>query len=401
MATAGGDAQEPCCLGETVLGRLLDESHRLHPDRLAPMVARELAALGMSGVVVYVVDFEQHLLMPLGGDGLPDQDPLDIDTTTAGRAFRAERVIEEPAEGSGSGVRLWIPVVDGSERLGILAVTVAAVDDVLRRRARHVAAVVASMVVSKKLHGDRIELTRRLRPMDLAAELRWTMLPPLTYVNDRVAVSGILVPAYEIAGDSFDYAMNGDIAHVAIVDAMGHGLEASRMANLALASYRSSRRQGLDLIASYGALDRIVTAEFGPDRFVTGQLATLDITTGTLTWLNAGHPAPILLRGRSSTVDLTADVCLPMGLGDLSATLTDVALQPGDCVLFFTDGVSEARSADGELFGRTRLGDLLVEVSAAGETPAEMMRRLCHAVLAHQNDTLQDDATLLVVCWSG
>ena len=399
MAQAGGEPAEQLCLGEKVIGRLLDESHRLHPDRLAPMVARELAGLGMSDVVVYVVDFEQHLLMPLPGDGLPDHDPLDIEATTAGRAFRTEQLLEEPADDGR--VRMWIPVVDGSERLGILGVTVAAVDELLRRRARHVAAVVASMVVSKKLYGDRIELTRRLRPMDLAAELRWTMLPPLTYVNDRVAISGILVPAYEIAGDSFDYAMNGDVAHVAIVDAMGHGLEASRMANLALASYRSSRRQGLDLIASYSALDRIVSAEFGPDKFVTGQLASMDVTTGTLTWLNAGHPAPILLRGRSSTIDLTAEVSLPMGLGDVSATLAEAALEPGDCVLFFTDGVSEARSRGGELFGRKRLAELLVQVSADGETPAEMMRRLCHAVLAHQHETLQDDATLLVVCWMG
>ena len=402
MAQAPGDSGGHCCLGETVFGRLIDKSHRLHPDRLAPMVARELGPLGMSDVVVYVVDFEQHLLMPVPGEGLPDRDPLDIDATAAGRAFRTERLIEEPERpGTDASVRMWIPMVDGSERLGILAVTVASVDDVLRRRALHVAAIVASMVVTKKHYGDCIELTRRLRPMDLAAELRWTMLPPLTYVDDRVAVSGVLVPAYEIAGDSFDYAMNGEVAHVAIVDAMGHGLEASRMANLALASYRSSRRQGLDLIASYGALDRIVTAEFGPDKFVTGQLASLDVTTGTLTWLNAGHPPPVLLRGRSSTIDLIADVSLPMGLGDVSPTLAEAALEPGDCVLFFTDGVSEARSADGTLFGRRRLGELLVQVSADGEKPAEMMRRLCHAVLAHQNDTLQDDATLLVLCWMG
>jgi len=363
------------------------------------MVARELALLGMTDVVLYVVDFEQHLLVPVPGDGLPLEVPLDIDSTIAGQAFRTERLIEEPTPGGHQ--RMWIPIVDGSERLGILAATVATADDVLRRRARHVAAVVASMLVSKQLYGDRIELTRRLRPMHLAAELRWTMLPPLTYVDDRVSVSGILVPAYEVAGDSFDYAMNGDTAHLAIIDAMGHGLEASRMANLALASYRSSWRQGLDLIASYEALDRIVAAEFGPEKFVTGQLARLDVTTGALTWLNAGHPAPILLRGRTSTSDLKADVSLPMGLGDLPTTLAQAALSPGDCVLFFTDGVTEARSSAGELFGRKRLAELLVQVSADGETSAEMMRRLCHAVLAHQNETLQDDATLLAVCWPG
>jgi len=118
-----------------------------------------------------------------------------------------------------------------------------------------VASIAAELIVSKSCFGDNLVLACRLRDMDLAAELRWATLPPLTYTRDRVAISGLLEPAYEIAGDAFDYAVNGDVAHLAVVDAMGHGLEASRMANLAIASYRHSRRRGLDLIGTFQAMD--------------------------------------------------------------------------------------------------------------------------------------------------
>jgi serine phosphatase RsbU (regulator of sigma subunit) len=76
-------------------------------------------------------------------------------------------------------------------------------------------------------------------------------------------------------------------------------------------------------------------------------------------------------------------------------------LEPGDTVLFYTDGIIEARCATGEQFGRKRLGDMLVRYAAAGTTIAETVRKLCHGVLAHQDGVLQDDATLLLLSWVG
>ncbi len=404
-------------LGERVMGSLLASCQRLHPDRLASVVAEELAGLDMTDVCVYVVDLDQRLLIPLPGQDLPDRPALEINTTLAGRAFRTDQVIEGSADatggdaasemvdvrpaGNGDARRLWVPLMDGADRVGLLAVTVPSVDELTRQRARHLAAIVAELVVTKSTYGDGLLQARRLREMDLAAELRWALLPQLTYVDDHVAISGLLEPAYEIAGDSFDYAVNGDSAHFAILDAMGHGLEASRMASLGVVSYRHSRRQGLGLLDTFRAMDEVISSQFGDERFVTGQLASLTVSTGRLHWLNAGHPRPMLLRGGSHVMDLESETCLPMGLADVPTEVAEVSLEPGDCVLFFTDGVTEARSPDGELFGRDRLGDLLVRASASGEIPPEMMRRLCHAVLDHQSGRLQDDATLLVLCWSG
>jgi hypothetical protein len=382
------------------MASLVEADHYLRPDDLAATVAEHAGRLGMADVVVYLVDVDQRLLVPVDGRGLPPQEPQDVDASIAGRAFRTEQLLEEPAPG-GDGVRMVVPLIDGAERLGVLAFTVGQVDDTLRWRARHLASVVAAMAVSKLSYGDKLVLVRRLREMDLAAELRWSLLPPLTFSSPRVGISGILEPAYEIAGDCFDYAVNGDLVHLAIVDAMGHGLEASRMATLAITSYRHSRRRGLGLLDTFTAMDELVASQFGMEKFVTGQLGLLDLPTGRLAWLNAGHPKPMLLRDGMVSDLGECETALPIGLGDIPRAAAEVSLRPGDAVLFLTDGVIEARSPDGHQFGRTRLSRLWVEAAAAGDVPAEVMRRLCHAVLDHQRGQLQDDATLMVVVWKG
>jgi hypothetical protein len=385
---------------ERALGSLLEAGHRLAPDEVAVTVAHHMAAIGMDDVAVYLVDLDQRRLVPLGPAGSTPGELLDIDATPAGHAFRTQEAVPVPAP-AGGGTRVWLPLIDGADRLGVLATTVAEADDLTCARAMHMASIAAGLVVSKSAYGDNLVLTRRLRDMDLAAELRWSMLPPLTFTNDRVALAGMLEPAYEIAGDAFDYAVNGDVAHLAIIDAMGHGLEASRMANLAVGSYRHSRRRGLDLEETFAAMDGVVADQFGTEKFVTGQLVRLDLPTGRLTWVNAGHPRPLLWRDGRPADDLHCQTSLPLGMGYVPAEVAEVRLEPGDAVLFLTDGVVEARSPGGEFFGRDRLAQMWLEVGAGGELPAEILRRLCHSILDHQQGRLQDDATLLMVVWTG
>jgi hypothetical protein len=400
VTPAGSVHDDPLTSWEAFLARLLELSHTLPPHALSWVVADLADEVGLSNLVIHLVDLDQRLLLPLPSQpGLPPAEPLDIDATVAGRAFRTETLIEVEAPEDDNLRRVWVPLMDGAERLGVMSLTTRPLTALSRARCHHLSVVVSELIMSKTQYGDVLVNARRRRPMELAAELRWAFLPPLSFTGPRVAISGVLQPAYEVAGDAFDYALNDDIAHVAVIDAMGHGLEASRMANLAVGAYRHSRRQGLDLTATYDAIDAALAEQFGAERFVTGVLATLHCGTGELSWVIAGHPHPLVLRGAKMVGELSADPALPFGLGGPLAAPAVTSLEPGDQVLFFTDGVVEARSATGELFGKERLGDLLVRAAADASTPAETMRRLVHAVLAHQGSSLTDDATLVLLEW--
>ena len=200
--------------------------------------------------------------------------------------------------------------------------------------------------------------------MDLAAEFRWSLLPPLTMSTPRVRIAGMLEPAYEIAGDAFDYAVNGDIAHVAMFDAVGHGLRACQLANLAVAAYRNCRRSGYDLTDTAVAIDAALTEQFGESWFVTALLAELDIDRGSLRWLTAGHPLPMLVRGGKVVATLESPPGMPLGLGGPAPAVSEVQLEPDDAIFCYSDGVTEARSVDGYFFGEERLADYLARAAA-------------------------------------
>jgi serine phosphatase RsbU (regulator of sigma subunit) len=382
--------------GLEVLGRLLEASHDLAPDALVAAVTRAGQALDADDVAIYLADYEQTLLVPLP-DGT-DRAPLEINTTLAGRAFAAIAVQEAEA---GSGQRLWLPLLDGAERLGVLGLTIPAADPVVRVRCGWLATLVAELLLSRGQYTDTYSQTRRRQPMGLAAEMQWQLLPPLTFVTPRVVIAGLLEPAYEVAGDAFDYALNGDTAHLAVIDPVGHDLTASVLAAVTVGCYRHSRRAGLDLQATHAAMDQAIAGQFGGERFVTGQLAQLDCVTGLLQWVNAGHPLPLLLRGAKVVDTLACHPVPPLGVGPGQPEIATAALEPGDRVLFYTDGVTEGRNLAGEPFGEARLADLLVRATLAGQPAAETMRRLAHAILAHQGRTPRDDATMVFLEWPG
>jgi phosphoserine phosphatase RsbU/P len=110
---------------------------------------------------------------------------------------------------------------------------------------------------------------------------------------------------------------------------------------------------------------------------------------------------PLLLRGRKVVAELSCEAVLPFGLGDGAPEPGICDLEPDDVVLLYTDGVTEARTAGGELFGLERLTDLLEREAASGRTAEELLRRLVRSVLDHQAGGLRDDATLLLVQWTG
>jgi serine phosphatase RsbU (regulator of sigma subunit) len=164
-------------------------------------------------------------------------------------------------------------------------------------------------------------------------------------------------------------------------------------------AYRNSRRIGLDLADTYTEIDRVLSRHRGGDAFVTGVLGRLDLRSGRFRWVTAGHLPPLLLRGGKVVRVLDCEPALPMGLGGAAPVPSKEALEPGDRLLLFTDGVVEARAPDGELFGTERLIDLLRKTTASGYSASEALRRLKTEILSHQKGQLADDATILFVEW--
>ncbi len=129
--------------------------------------------------------------------------------------------------------------------------------------------------------------------------MQWELLPPLSFGTDRVVITGGLEPAYDIGGDSFDYAINGSMVDLVVIDSIGHGLSAAVLATVAIGAYRHARRNDLDLPDIAVAIDSAIAGQFAASQFATAVLARLDVDTGRLRWVNAGHPEPIIVRGSS------------------------------------------------------------------------------------------------------
>jgi serine phosphatase RsbU (regulator of sigma subunit) len=392
-----GQSSEAHAREGRLLGGILDRQHSTAPPDVAAMIAAEAEAEGLTDLALYLQDYDQLALLPLpAGETNRDEEP--IDGSAPGRAFATNTPVEVPAVSGGT--RLWLPMLNGSDRVGVLGVTVETVDDEVRRLARRLTGLVAEVLVTKGQYTDLFFRVRRRRPTSLAAEMQWHLLPPLMLQTQRVAVAGIVEPAYEVGGDAFDYAMNGDVLHLGIFDAMGHGLRAATMCAVVVGAFRHARRNGIGLADKYACMDKAVADQFGDDHFATAQFAHLDTGTGRLEWVNAGHPRPLLVRGGKVVRSLKGSSTLPVGFGGDAPETNSEQLEPGDRVLFFTDGVVEQEAADGDQLGFARLGDHVERHSAPDVDTAETVRRLANALIKPQ-DGLRDDATLLLVEWKG
>ncbi|WP_431043459.1 PP2C family protein-serine/threonine phosphatase [Streptomyces sp. P1-3] len=384
--------------GERLLGVLLDRAHEMPPQLVAPLIAEEVARVGGRDISILLQDYAQLLLVPLPGRRLTVGEPEPIADSPAGTAFLEATTVEVP---QADGLRMYLPLLDGSDQVGVLALTLDTVDDDDRRLLRRLAGLIADMLVTKHSYTDQFFLARRREPMSVAAEIQWSLLPPLAMSVPQVSVAGILEPAYSVAGDSFDYALNDDILHVAVVDAMGHGLNAATMATVAIGAYRHSRRAGIGLSEIYAFMDRAIAEQFGPEHFVTAQMMRLNTATGHLQWVNAGHPPPLLIRNRQVLRQLESPTTLPVGFGGEEPQVSEQTLHRGDRVLCFTDGLIEEHEAGQEQFGEEQLIHWVNRIGQKEKGVRAVVRSLSHTLKEERGGSTSDDATLFLIEWHG
>jgi len=326
---------------------------------------------------------------------------VSVAGTVAGRAFTSTTILKTPLEAGGH--RLWLPLLDGTERLGTLAMSFAVeeISEQTMEACERYAHLVALLVASKSMYGDVFEVARRRKPMTIASELVWGLAPPLVFATDDLSLAGMLEPAYDNGGDTFDYAVNDRVLHLGVFDAMGHGLAAAGVAAFALAAYRHSRRAGGDLLETYVTMDHAVGQQFPDSRFVTAVIAQLDLDSGRLVWICAGHPPPLLIRGGRRARTLRTQSVPPLGVDfpDATPALGAESLEPGDSLLFYTDGLTEARTPGGGRFTLKGVSELIEREASAGQTAPETLRRIRNAILGEERAELRDDATALLVEW--
>ncbi|GLZ27965.1 phosphatase [Lentzea sp. NBRC 105346] len=395
-------ASEPRSEPLAALVTLLDGAELAPPDRLPVIAEAAGQALGLT-VGIHLIDYAQRCLYPLPATRLHTGNgkALDVDTTLAGRAFRQVQML--PADVPGS-PRLWVPLVDGAERLGVLEVGVASTDDLydpgLRTQCRWLASLLGHVVTAQSQYGDGIDRVRIRDRRTVNGELVWSLLPPQTAGVDNFVVTALLEPGQNVNGDAFDYALSETTADLIVVDAVGHDLHSGLIAATALAAYRSARHSGHRLYEQARTIDEAINQQFGGTAFASAVLVELDLATGRLRYVNAGHPHPLIMRSGKIVRPLAGGRRQPLGLGWTDLVIGEESLQPDDWLVLHTDGITEARDDTGDFFGDARLADFLRREAAAGHPPPETARRLVRAVLTHQHGVLQDDATVLLARWT-
>jgi stage II sporulation SpoE-like protein len=387
----------------TMFMEVLRRTHLSTAADLSTLLAEEARRIGIDALVMYLVDYEQKVLVPVPGPDSDDRDVLTVRASVGGRSFSAGTILDTEAEG---GRRVWLPLLDGTERLGVLELVTTGAPDELSETAITVceryAHLIAGLIVTKDPYSDTFKLLRRRRGLTTASELLREIVAPSTLATDQFVLAALLEPAYDIGGDAYDYAIN-DVLHLGIFDGVGHGLAAAGVTTFALSVYRHGRRCGQTLSEMYEAIDGEVAGQYPSGRFVTACLAKLDVTNGRLSWISAGHPAPLLLRRGRFIRELDVKRSPPMGLelAERAPVIGEESLEPGDMVLFYTDGLTESRRPDGRLFTTERLAEFIERQAASGVSAPDTLRRLREAIIERGEGSLRDDATAMLLEWRG
>ena len=384
------------------VGALLEKVEEAAPIDAVGVVAAELGRMvDASAVTLLIADFSGRAVVRLTSasrvEGARARGPERAETVPLpGTVYEhVLRTQNADVEAMDDGARMVVPVTDRGDAIGLLELDLPrypSTDEILDiSSAAHA---LAYVVIAARRHTDVFEWGQRSTPFALAAEIQRRLLPPAyTCEAGQFTLAGWLEPAASVGGDTFDYTLDRDSLQVSITDAVGHQVAAALVATLLVSALRNARRRGLDLAEQARYANDALAENAAPGQFVTGQLLRVDLRSGTAVIVNAGHTLPLRLRnGLVEEVDLRIEA--PFGvLPGKAFEVQSFPLEPGDRIVFLTDGMQERNAAS---------FDVAAALAASVDLhPREVVHELGAAVLKATGGDLRDDATMVCLDWYG
>ncbi|HZA39900.1 MAG TPA: SpoIIE family protein phosphatase [Actinomycetota bacterium] len=250
------------------------------------------------------------------------------------------------------------------------------------------------------------QLALQDRELEIAASIQQNLLQRTLPATPGVRILPLQRQANLVGGDWYDVEVAEDKLTLVIGDASGKGIGAALMSTVALSFLRAERALGSEMRRIVERTNEALLDATDPGSFTTLIYTTLDLRTGEARWLNMGHPAPFLLRtgGGNSAVPRGAYVEGPRNraLGwfqEPGYAEAVTILEPGDCLLFFTDGWLEGKAPNSEVFGEQRFAEAVMRLAPVGA--ADIGERLVEEVEQFAAGKLDDDLTMLVIEYLG
>lgn len=291
-----------------------------------------------------------------------------------------------------------MPLITHGRRLGAIVVVNAGGEDGLRAEdadvLRTAANLCAAAVDNAMLYAQTRAAERIAAEMNLAADIQNGLLPDSHPENDAFEMLGWCMSATETGGDFYDFfPMDRGRTGIVIADATGHGMGAALLVFIARASLRALLTSTRDLSAVMATLNDLVEADSASDRFLTFLFGTFDPATRVLEFASAGHDPPFVYRPSADRFLEFLPTGIPLGIfAGADFPTTSVTLEPGDLLLFGTDGIWEAVDPEGRLLGKDRVRALLRGLHA--RPLPETSARFREEILAyHAGGERRDDIT--------
>jgi len=272
--------------------------------------------------------------------------------------------------------------------------------DVDREVLRTLAREAATVIENARLFAASRAKARLDHEIEIASQIQHTLLPKALPNTPEVAVAGSTLSCHSVGGDCFDVIQLGGGRHGFFVgDVSGKGISAALLATLLQGVFFTTAAMDISLPGVFSRVNLYLCERSGEDRYATVFYGVLD-KMGRFEYVNAGHVPP-LLRRKSGALEGLGSANFPVGMfAEAEYQSARIQLEPGDFLVIYTDGVSEAQNPQNEMFEEARLRRIME--SFTGETVEQLGDAIREGMRAFTEGAAQsDDITILVVQHKG